>query len=547
MPGISTVLVYRGSASKFVAAVFLLVVPCLAAGAACSPPAEIEARLKAHPTSENYAGLGNWFADRKEFECAAEAFASASRLQPTSATLAYLWGLSLFSAGEDEKALAPLNQAAGIDPNDIRPHLVLGALLDRMKKTTESEAEWRAALAIDPDSTTALDSLSQEMVDEKDYAGVFALLDRPGTSSTRTAQQSLNLGLACVGTGQLELAIKVLREGLNDNPASAPIANQLALVLMLHGRDEEAFAVLNLAIAKHPDDVATEVLYLRTLVSSHSAKAAEFARKLLAANPDQWEVLYLSALLESEEGDFATARTHLERSIALNPNYYQTHAELGNVLTKANELPGAREQLEKAIALGDNEPEVQYNLAMVLKRQGDAAGAQETLRVYQRLKEARSGRVQAAGKSEEADQAMAAGDAAQAATLYRQALEDDPEEAILWYKLSRALDKRKDVDGEKAALQKAIALNPKLAEALNQMGYLAVHEDNPAQAESYFRAAVQASPSYVAAWVNLAATLASEAKWDEAQKAVAQALTVDPDNAAARQLSQALTEPHPAS
>jgi len=142
---------------------------------------------------------------------------------------------------------------------------------------------------------------------------------------------------------------------------------------------------------------------------------------------------------------------------------------------------------------------------------------------------------------------MAAGDSAQAATLYRQALEDDPEEAILWYKLSRALDKRKDVDGEKAALQKAIALNPKLAEALNQMGYLAVHEDNPAQAESYFRAAVQASPSYVAAWVNLAATLASEAKWDEAQKAVAQALTVDPDNAAARQLSQALTEPHPAS
>jgi cytochrome c-type biogenesis protein CcmH/NrfG len=108
----------------------------------------LQARLKAKPTSESYASLGNWFADRKRFDCAATAFASASRLQPKSASLAYLWGLSLCSAGQDDHALAPLNQAIRLDANDIRPHLVLAAALDRMKKTAEGEAEWRAAPSI---------------------------------------------------------------------------------------------------------------------------------------------------------------------------------------------------------------------------------------------------------------------------------------------------------------------------------------------------------------------------------------------------------------
>ena len=526
------------------ASILLLSGPFALASPACIASPELQARLKAKPTSESYASLGNWFADRKRFDCAATAFASASRLQPKSASLAYLWGLSLCSAGQDDHALAPLNQAIRLDANDIRPHLVLAAALDRMKKTAEGEAEWRAALAIDPESATALDSLSQHFVDQKDYSSVIALLDKPGKERVRTPVQSLNLGIAYAGTVQLDRAVNVLREGLNDNPDSLPIADELAVVLMLVGRDREAFAVFDLALARHPDDQPTQILYIHTLVSSHSEKAPDFGRKLLAAYPDQWEVLYLIGVLDSREGDFEDARAHLERSVALNPGYYQAHDELGSILAKQGDLPGAREHLEKAIALGDNQPEVQYDLAKVLQRLGDTAQAQEKLRTYQQLKKARSDTTQAAGKAEVGDQAMAAGDPAQAASLYKEALETDPDEPLLFYKLSRALDKMKDFAGEKAALQRAIQLNPNLAEALNQMGYLADRDGDLAQAEGYFRVAVRASPSYVVAWINLAATLASEAKWQDARQALGRALEIDPDNAEARRLGQALAAAH---
>jgi len=549
-PGARTLRVSRRSCSRWaleraLAAALLLAGSCRHAGAACTASPELQARLKAQPTSEDYAAAGNWFAGRKQFDCAAAAFGSASRLRPESASLAYLWGLSLYSAGQDEPALEPLNRAKQIDRSDIRPHLVLGAVLDRMKKISEAEDEWRAALAIDPDSATALESLSQELIAEKDYTSVIALLDKPGASQSRTPQQSLSLGVAYVGTAQLEAADKALREGLNNDPNSLPIADELSLVLMLRGQDQEAFAVLDLAVQKHPDDQATLLLYLRTLVTSHADKASELGRKLLTAYPNQWEVLYLNAVLESREADFEAARAHLERSVALNPGYYQSQAELGSVLAKQGDLSGAREHLEKAIALGDGDAEVEYNLAKVMQRLGDNSQAQDKLRAYQQLKKARSDKVQAAGKAEEGDQAMAAGNAAQAASLYREALKDEPDEPILSYKLSRALDKLQDIAGEKAALERAIQLNPNLAEAQNQMGYLVVRGGDAAQAEGYFRAAVHASPSYVGAWINLAATLASEEKWQDSKRALGRALEIDPDNADARRLSQDLAESHP--
>jgi len=140
---------------------------------------------------------------------------------------------------------------------------------------------------------------------------------------------------------------------------------------------------------------------------------------------------------------------------------------------------------------------------------------------------------------------MTAGNAAQAASLYRDALESDPDEPLLYYKLSKALDKTKDTAGEKTALLKAIQLDPNLAEAQNQLGYLAVQDGDAVQAESYFHAALHASPSYMGAWINLAATLASEAKWQDAKQALQHAMEIDPDNADARRLSRAIASANP--
>jgi superkiller protein 3 len=418
---------------------------------------------------------------------------------------------------------------------------VLATALDQASQGADAEREWRAALAIDPASAMALDGLSRDLVNDKDYSATIVLLDSSAHRGQRTPLQALNLGMAYARTLQLNEASRVLREGLNSTPDSLSLADELAVVLMLLGRSEEADTVLTAALARHPDDLNTQVLYLRVLVSSKSERAPKLGHKLLLAAPRNWEVLYLNGQLEMRAGEFSQARAHLDQSIALRPNYFQSQEALGNVLSELKDFSGAREHLEKAIELGDTEPAVQYELAKVLQNLGLVEESKQKLRTYQTMRKAEADRTLAVSKIESGDRAMAAGDAAQAVALYREALADDPNEALLAYKLAKALDKTKDLAGEKAALQRAIELNPNLAEARNQMGYLAAKSGDPAQAEGYFRAAVHASPNFLQAWINLAATLADEAKWLDAKQALARALEIDPNNPEAHRLDQAIT------
>ena len=79
-----------------------------------------------------------------------------------------------------------------------------------------------------------------------------------------------------------------------------------------------------------------------------------------------------------------------------------------------------------------------------------------------------------------------------------------------------------------------------MAIAHNQLGYLDSRDGDPSAAEEHFRQAVRTAPTFTDAWVNLAATLAMQSKFAEAESAVASALQLDPKNAQALQLKQEL-------
>ena len=65
---------------------------------ACTGPPPVEAKLRAHPDADTYKELGNWFGDRKRYPCALEAFQNALKLEPGSAELHYLVGLTLYAS-----------------------------------------------------------------------------------------------------------------------------------------------------------------------------------------------------------------------------------------------------------------------------------------------------------------------------------------------------------------------------------------------------------------------------------------------------------------
>lgn len=256
-----------------------------------------------------------------------------------------------------------------------KPHLDMASKLDRLHQIAKAEAEWRAVLAIDPESTMALEGLSHDLILEGNDAETIALLEDPSLIGQRTPLQIVNLGEAYARTGKLDKSVNALRDGLNTYPNSVLVANHLAEMLIRSGRHGEAAALLKVALARHPDELSTNLLYLRVLIDTYPDEAEVLGKRLLTSFASSWEVQYLNGVLDTKCGRLQQGRKHLEQSVHLNPNSAASHAALAVVLAQLKDIPGAKEQQQKAIALGDNNEEVKRTLSQ-LPPNLDGAGSE---------------------------------------------------------------------------------------------------------------------------------------------------------------------------
>jgi tetratricopeptide (TPR) repeat protein len=505
----------------------------------CAVPQALRGSGAEKDTATRLSRLGQFYVSQKNYLCAANTYGRAAAFVPNSPKFAYLWALSLYSAGKYSEALEPIERALKLSPHDLNSRLLFAATLDHLGRVRDGERQWREALALSPDSATALYALSQDLLEEKDFTGVVTLLfDR--RPEVRTSVQALNLGIALAAVGRINEAAAVLRSGLDAYPDSLPIANELAMSLMVLGRFDEAFSTWDRVLQKNPNDEQTQIRYLEALVLSRPDLAEPRARRMLAAYPHQWEVLYLNAIVDSREGLYPQARHLLQESVSANPAYAPTHRELGKVLDKMGDLSASKAELETAISLGDTQTDVQYQLGRVLRGMGETESAKAKMRIAQDQKNADIAHARSVSTTDQGDREVANGNTRRGIDLYREALSFDSSNAVIHYKLAMALDKINDTIGETAALLEAIKFQPDLPEAQNQLGFLAVRAGDASRAGAYFRAAIQASPSFFPAWINLSATLASEAKWQEAQEAADHALQLDPQNSSARDLKRAI-------
>jgi len=200
--------------------------------------------------------------------------------------------------------------------------------------------------------------------------------------------------------------------------------------------------------------------------------------------------------------------------------------------------------LQKAIELDPTEPESHFELAKVLRKLGETDVAQQQLVLYQKQVKDKSDQTIAAQKSTQAAEAARAGDKQKAAALYREAIAALPGNAGLPYQLALVLADLNDIEGERAALEQAVRIDPNFALAQFQLGILDSRNGDAGGAEQQFRLAIKTSPGYVQAWIALASTLAVESRIPDALQAVDSALKIDPNNTQGLELRKNLVAGH---
>ena len=537
----------------------------------CHGPQPLELEVRNHPSAKNWGALGGWFGERRQFACAIPTFQAALGIEPGSASLHYYLGLSLNSSGRSEAAVAELQRSIELDQNQLQPRLLLGVVFNQLNRPAEAEEAWEAALRVDPNSVTALDWLAKARISDGQFSAAIDLL----STAQRDEDLTLDLALAYSQANRFDKATETLTAALVTTPGELRLSAALATVYVQSHRYQDATNLLRDTVKSHPSDPATELLYLRVLVlQDDDATARPLARKFLAANPDSFDALYLTGILETDAQEYDSAVEHLKAAIALNPSHYDARYNLGVALSRLQRSDAAREQLEKAVTLDPTQGEAHFHLAQVLRSLGKTEEAQAELKLFKERQEATVKLALGQTKAGQAAQALKDGRADQAIALYREAIEAQPQNASFENDLAKALDLAGDKAQERIALEKAIQLNPgfaaaenllgnltaetgetaaaelhfrnalaampRYAEASNNLGTLLGQLGRDTEAEVRFRSAVSSNPRFTLAWVNLAATLASQSRFPEARAAVESALKVDPTDADALRLRKML-------
>ena len=194
--------------------------------------ADLAARYQARPgdkrTAINYAAALRTAGQPAQ---AVAVLQQATLNHPQDVEISIAYAKALAAQGNFEQALNVIDSSINPDSPSWQALNVKGAILDQMRRNTEARQVYNQALLIAPNE-----------------AAIHA-----------------NLGLSYAMTGDLPAAEQHLRSAVAGSNATSQIRQNLALVLGLQGRFDEALAIYQAELP--PDQVEANMAYIRSLLT----------------------------------------------------------------------------------------------------------------------------------------------------------------------------------------------------------------------------------------------------------------------------------------
>ena len=221
-------------------------------------------------------------------------------------------------------------------------------------------------------------------------------------------------------------------------------------------------------------------------------QAVTLLREEIRRSPKNAEARLLLGSLLSETGEAAEAIANLREGVRLQPQSALARNALGEALRDAADLKAAQEEFRRAVALDPRMARARENLGAALLESGELAGAttelNEAIRIFGQTKESAYARYVRARVH------TASGALAKAAADLQRAVALDPALAEAWSDLGSVREKLSDDGGSLAALQRSVQLNPDGAVARTRLGSLLLRLGKPADAITHLQHAVRLSP-----------------------------------------------------
>ncbi len=266
-------------------------------------------------------------------------------------------------------------------------------------------------------------------------------------------------------------------------------------------------------------------------------RAVERFERAVELDPTYVAALVRLGELYLDEGRAEDAEPLFEQALAVDPASAPALSGIGRAALARGETSRAIEHLERALASGPPAWDIHYNLATAYRDAGNPERAEEHLsrrggdppeppdplmRAYESL--LRSPRAyETRGVA-----AMRDGRTAEAVAIFREGVEQTPDDASLRQQLGAALFAGGDPDGAAEQLETALRLDPTLARAHAGLGTLASMGGRQGEAVERFAAAVEHDPDYLEARLGLVDAYRAAGRPEDALDELDRAIEIAP-------------------
>jgi Flp pilus assembly protein TadD len=261
-----------------------------------------------------------------------------AQLPMSSATDPLAESRRLLAGGLLSKSESSLRSYLANNPASADAHFLLGFVLFREHKATESLAEFTEGAKTRRPDSTELRTVASDYVLLGDF-------EDAGKWFSTIAQETPNdptiwylLGRTKYNEGHFEEAISNFKRALSLRDKYVEAENNIGLALHELNKPEEA-----------------KVAYQNAIEWQGSTPT------------DAQPYLNLGTLL-AEDGDLDAAITNLKQAAALSPENPSIHEQLGSAYEGQNSLTEARTEMERAVALAPDASALHFKLAGIYKK-----------------------------------------------------------------------------------------------------------------------------------------------------------------------------------
>ncbi len=279
-------------------------------------------------------------------------------------------------------------------------HMQAGAEADKQRHFDVAIAEFKKVTELEPNLSDGFVNLGQAYMENRDYGAAITPLKRavqlaPDLTAAHQllgyallaqgyngeaiphlekVQEQTALGIAQIGTGQLQQAVENLQAALAKRPNDPDLLYYLGRASGLLSKQS-----IDTLLATYPDSArAHQAMAENYFVLRQMPQAEKEFREALRQRPDTPELHLELGLVYAGSSQWSKAEEEFRAQSKMEPGNAEAVYRLGSALLQQGKAREARTELERSNRLQPDMPETLYSLGKAAALAGDSATAERS-------------------------------------------------------------------------------------------------------------------------------------------------------------------------